>query len=107
MGSRRVILKPSKAALILSGLLVLAGCSSSAPEFQYQCDDGQQFAASFTQDAALIKTNNRSVIELKQVRSASGARYLSDDHMLVLHAKGDEAILIVNEISQSTCRIKK
>ncbi|WP_240703758.1 MliC family protein [Vibrio rotiferianus] len=105
-----MILKPSKAALILSGLLVLAGCSSSAPEFQYQCNDGQQFAASFTEDAedaALIKANNGSVIELKQVRSASGARYLSDDHMLVLHTKGDEAILIVNEISQSTCRIKK
>ncbi|MET2900672.1 MliC family protein [Vibrio rotiferianus] len=107
MGSRRVILKPSKAALILSGLLVLAGCSSSAPEFQYQCNDGQQFADSFTEDAALIKANNGSVIELKQVRSASGARYLSDDHMLVLHTKGDEAILLVNEISQSTCRIKK
>ncbi|MGR5232842.1 MliC family protein [Vibrio rotiferianus] len=102
-----MILNSSKAALVFGGLLVLVGCSSSVPEYQYQCDDGQQFAASFTQDAALIKTNHGREIELKQVRSASGARYLSDDHMLVLHTKGDEAILIVNEISESACRIKK
>ena len=102
-----MIAKQAKIALTLGGLLALGGCASTAPEYQYQCDDGHQFAARFEQEKARITVDGGRELELKQVRSASGVRYLSDDQMLVLHTKGDEAILIVNEISQSTCRITK
>ncbi|WP_050904731.1 MliC family protein [Vibrio campbellii] len=98
---------PAKITLTLGSLLVLGGCTSNVPEYQYQCDDGHQFAACFEQEKARITVDGARELELKQVRSASGVRYLSDDQMLVLHTKGDEAILIVNEISQSTCRITK
>ncbi len=102
-----MIANQAKVALTLGGLLAIGGCASTAPEYQYQCDDGHQFAASFDQEKALITVDDGREIELKQVRSASGAKYMSDDQMLVLHTKGDEAILIVNEISQSACRVTK
>lgn len=102
-----MIANQAKIALALGGLLALGGCASTAPEYQYQCDDGHKFAASFEQEKVLITVDDGREIELKQVRSASGAKYLSDDDMLVLHTKGDEAILLVNEISQSACHIVK
>ncbi|MGI9948890.1 MliC family protein [Vibrio hyugaensis] len=102
-----MIARHTKIALAFGGLLALGGCASTVPQYKYQCDDGHQFAASFEQEKALIIVDNGREIELQQVRSASGAKYLSDDDMLVLHTKGDEAILIVNEISQSACHIVK
>ncbi|MCK8086004.1 MliC family protein [Vibrio sp. 1CM8B] len=103
-----MIANQAKTALTLGGLLALGGCCSTAPEYQYQCDDGHQFAASFFgQEKALITVDDGREIELKRVRSASGAKYMSYDQMLVLHTKGDGAILVVNEISQSSCRVMK
>ena len=38
---------PAKITVTLGSLLVLGGCTSNVPEYQYQCEDGHQFAARF------------------------------------------------------------
>ena len=102
-----MIAEPSKIVAASVVVFLLGGCASATPEYQYRCEDGQQFSARFEQEKAQITVDGGREIELTQVRSASGVRYISDDQMLALHTKGDEAILVVNELSQATCHITK
>jgi putative lipoprotein len=116
---------PAAAACCLAALgLTLAGCGDSsrpppadartpaaAPEpppdrdldiHVFVCEDGTQYAVAFGEEAALLLLPE-GARRLPHVRSASGARFASDDGT-ELWNKGDEAMVSVDGVERRGCR---
>ena len=85
---------------------VLVGCASHSPQ-SYQdsflCEPGEVFQATLARDVAHIMFNQKERT-IPRVRSASGAKYISDDKAYRLFVKGSEALLMVEEIGRASCR---
>jgi len=85
--------------------VVLAGCSAPAPmsyNDSYLCETGEEFQATLEQDVAHIMFAQKE-LTIPRVRSASGAKYISDDKEYRLFAKGNEALLMIEGDSFRGC----
>ena len=86
-------------------LVSISGCvSSSSISYQdsFLCEAGEEFQATLEQDIAQIKLNQQEYT-IPRVRSASGAKYVSDDRAYRLFAKGNEALLMIEGESFRGC----
>ena len=84
---------------------VLVGCAShSSQSYQdsFVCETGEAFQATLEQDVAHIMFNQKERT-IPRVRSASGAKYISDDKAYRLFVKGNEALLMVEGQSFRGC----
>ncbi|MER3478724.1 MAG: hypothetical protein C4287_22500, partial [Leptolyngbya sp. ERB_1_2] len=55
---------------------------SQPRSFNFQCSQGKQFRATFFNDRALVRFDNRRLIFMRQVPSGSGIRYQSGQYTL-------------------------
>ncbi|WP_235956388.1 MliC family protein [Grimontia sedimenti] len=84
---------------------LLAACASPLPH-QYECEDGRMFGAMVMSDYALIHVNDAEY-ELPRIRSASGAQYELEDGSVGLYTKGDDAMLVVGDLSFRECSLSR
>ena len=95
-----------RAVLLIAGFS-LAGCISHPDQkrvYSYTCADGYQFTTSYARDEeSLLFTDAEREVKLKQIRSASGARY-TDGEEFVLVTKGLMAFIrLEGEVIHAEC----
>ncbi len=96
-----------------SGTTEVDGLKVKKSDFKhYVCDDNRQFYAAFpSQEAAVLKTSERSY-RLVRIVSGSGSKYILDDETasvtnpVTLYTKGKDARLEVNGIIYKTCKVE-
>ncbi len=80
---------------------------------QYHCDFNKGFQVAFAGSESAILKLDKKKYQLKQVLAASGCRYILDDaskalkNFVMLHTKGDEAMLKIGERLYRNCKIEK
>jgi membrane-bound inhibitor of C-type lysozyme len=94
---------------LLAALLILAGCSSDAPQrplpsAYYGCDDGSGLFVVFEPNAAKVKLESGTTVTLPQQRAASGMWYRSPAYDL--RGKGDEATWTATGLAPTQCAVK-
>lgn len=98
-----------RSTLVLFSLLFfITACSSSLPH-RYDCEDNQEFDAMITSDVALIRFKDEQ-FEIPRIRSASGMQFENNKNKNKkkgLYVKGDEAILVIDNIELKQCKILK
>lgn len=98
-----------RSTLVLFSLLFfITACSSSLPH-RYDCEDNQEFDAMITSDVALIRFKDEQ-FEIPRIRSASGMQFENKNKKNKkkgLYVKGDEAILVIDNIELKQCKILK
>lgn len=89
--------------IFLCTSVVMVGCATSASyNDSFLCETGEEFQATLEQDVAHIMFNQKE-LTIPRVRSASGAKYISDDKTYRLFAKGNEALLMIEGKSYRGC----
>ncbi|HEY9661008.1 MAG TPA: MliC family protein, partial [Allocoleopsis sp.] len=79
---------------IVLSIVALPG-QAQANTVTYRCDGGRTFEAEFNQESAQLRFGGDQVLDLSQVRSASGARY--SDGETTLFIKGKDAFIQTND----------
>ncbi len=78
--------------------------SHGVTEFVFRCSDGSEFTVSYGDQLALL-TLDDAQHQLRQQPTASGARY--SDEQLEFYNKGDEAILIIADVSHDCAALDR
>lgn len=87
-----------RAAIILAGTLLIAGCSAlprgdePPRELDYICAYGPEFTATFEDDRALLAFNGARA-RLQATETAYGERYANPTDDIVFWTRGDAAML--------------
>lgn len=96
-------------ALLLTGVLALAGCASDAPErplpsAYYGCQDGTGIFVIFEPAAAVVRVGPAKPVRLAQQRAASGMWYRASNYEL--RGAGDTATWTAQGRAPTECEVK-
>lgn len=76
----------------------------------YSCDAGRSISATYYEEAVEISLDGGSSVTLPQTISASGARYANPDESFIFWNKGNEALIMrdnVMDLTYSNCKYEQ